>query len=99
MKNILAFIFVAGMMALTRPGYAIEQKDSTEKELCLLYARDCAEKVYNLQEKIKRIQEEIAKGSTVYKPEEVKKLKAKLKEAEDMMEALMPDKSLQQETK
>ena len=95
MKKIITFIIALGLIALAGPGSAAERKDTNEKELCILYARDCASKVYNLQEKIKKIQDELAKGSTVYNSDEIKRLKDKLKESEDMMNHLMPSPSPQ----
>lgn len=83
------------LITLVSSASAVEQQNPSEKELCILYARDCADKVYNLQEKIRKIQDELAKGATVYKADEVKRLKEKLKEAEDMMNELRPDTSSQ----
>ena len=92
MNRIVIFIIVISISLITPAGpvSALEQKNPDEKELCILYASDCADKVYNLQGKIRKIQDELAKGSTVYKADEVKKLKEKLKEAEEMMNELTP---------
>lgn len=90
MRNLIALLAAAGMIALAGAASAAGKSDASEKELCLLYARDCADKLYNLQEKIKKIQGEIARGETVYSTEELKRLKEKLKEAEDMMNKLTP---------
>ncbi|TWJ16557.1 hypothetical protein [Geobacter argillaceus] len=99
MKKIWALIIVSGLIAMAGPVSAVEQNDTNEKELCILYARDCADKLFNLQEKIRHMQNELAKGATVYRADEIKKLKEKLKEAEDMMYALMPNSSSPKETK
>ena len=99
MKKIMTLIIAAGLMALAAPLSAAESKDATQKELCILLARDCADKVYNLQERIKKLQDELAQGATVYNAEEIKKLKDKLDEAETMMYELMPATPSQMETK
>ena len=95
MKKIITLVVASGLIALAGPISAAEQKNTNEKELCVLYASDCANKVYNLQNKISKIQNELAKGTTVYNAEEIKKLKDKLKEAEDMVYELTPRQSLQ----
>jgi len=91
MKKIIPLIVLFGLIAVAGPISAADQKANTnEKELCVLYANDCANKVYGIQKKIRKIQNELAKGSTVYNAEEIRKLKDKLKEAEDMIYALTP---------
>ena len=93
MKRIVTLIIASWLFALAGPISAAEHKNTNEKELCILYAKDCANKVFNIQEYIKKIQDELAKGATVYRAEEIKKLKDKLKEAEDMMFELTPSPS------
>jgi hypothetical protein len=99
MKKILTSIMVSGLIALAASISTAGSNDATDKELCILLARDCADKVYNLQERIKKLQDELARGATVYNAEEIKKLKDKLKEAEDMMYRLTPVMPSQKETK
>lgn len=99
MKRIITLIIASVLITLAGPVSAVEQKDANEKELCILYARDCADKLFNLQEKIRHIQNELANGATVYKADEIKKLKNKLKEAEDMMYELTPISASQKGTK
>ena len=96
MKKIIILIIASGMISLAGPLSAVAQKkESSEKELCILYAQDCANKVYNLQEKIRKIQDELAKGAKIYNADEIKRLKDKLNESEDMMDKLMPNPSVQ----
>ena len=99
MTKIIALIIVSGLISLAVPLSAADSKGATKKELCILLARDCADKVYNLQEKIKKLQDELAQGATVYNAEEIKKLKDKLDEAETMMYELMPATPSQKEMK
>ena len=48
--------------------------------------RECALQAETLQQKIKRLDAEIAKGSNKYSKEELKKLENKLKEANDLLD-------------
>ncbi len=96
MKKSIIIVIASWVMAVAGPISAADQKANTnEKELCILYANDCANKVYDIQKKIRKIQKELAKGSTVYNAEEIKKLKDKLKETEDMVYELTPRPSPQ----
>jgi hypothetical protein len=99
MKRIIPILIVSGLIALPVSIAAAGSNDASEKELCILILRDCADKVYHLQEKIRKIQDELARGATVYNAEEIKKLKDKLKEAEDMTYGLTPSMPSQKETK
>lgn len=53
---------------------------ASEKDLCLLYLVQCGLQVQSLQDKVTRLQEEIAKGTKVYTVEELRLLKEKLEE-------------------
>jgi peptidoglycan hydrolase CwlO-like protein len=48
--------------------------------------RECALQAESIQQKVKRIQGEISKGSTKYSPEELNKLNEKLKETNKLIE-------------
>jgi len=50
--------------------------------------RECALQAESIQQKIKRIQGEISKGSNKYSAEDLKKLNATLKEANDTLDNL-----------
>ena len=51
-------------------------------------ARQCALEAESIQQKTKRIQSEIKKGSKKYSAEDLKKLELKLKEANELLEQL-----------
>jgi len=51
-------------------------------------ARECALQAESIQQKIKRIEAEIKKGSTKYSAEDLKKLEDKLKEANYLLDSL-----------
>jgi Skp family chaperone for outer membrane proteins len=59
-----------------------EETGSTDE--CFLAAKDCQGAVDSLQQKIAKLNTEIAKEEGVYSPEELKRLDEKLKEANDL---------------
>ncbi len=50
--------------------------------------RECALQAESIQEKIKRLDSEVAKGSKKYSADELKKLEKKLKEANEILDQL-----------
>jgi len=87
MKKIALMLTAAFMMSAITPVYA--QMSAEQKDQCLLASKDCANQVNSINQKIKKLQKEIKKGNKVYSEEELKKLNAKLKEAEDLVDAMM----------
>jgi len=51
-------------------------------------ARECALQAESIQQKIKRLDAEVASGSKKHNPEELKKLEKKLKEANEILDQL-----------
>lgn len=86
MKKLVVLLMSAFMMTTVMPVYAAG--DSGSKDECLLVMKSCANQVDSMQEKIKKINNEIKKGTKVYSPEELKKLNDKLKEANEMLDNL-----------
>jgi len=87
MKKIVILMLAAFLTSVSVPVFA-ETTKSTKDE-CLLASKDCKTDVDSIQQKIKKLDKEIKKGTKVYSPEEIKKLDAKLKEANDMLDALL----------
>jgi flagellar hook-associated protein FlgK len=52
-----------------------------QKDQCLLVAAYCADNVDSINQRIERLNKEIAKGTDVYTPEELNKLRDKLDDA------------------
>ena len=75
-------------MAVAVPVFAAEMTKE-QKDQCLLASKNCAGETDSIQKKIKKLQGEVKKGSKVYSPEEIKKLNAKLKEAEDLLDNML----------
>ena len=85
MKKLVLVLMAVGLfgampvLAAEHDGMKMDTKDGM---------RECALQVESIQQKITRIQGEINKGSKKYSDEELKKLNAKLKEANDTLDNL-----------
>lgn len=90
MKKLAIFICTAVMMSATVPAFAADQtKTKSTKDECLLASKECATQVDSIQQKMKRLQTEINKGTKVYTPEELKKLGEKLDETDKMLDHML----------
>jgi len=67
---------------------ALDQQQQ-QKDECLLTARKCGNTAISIQDKIERLKEEIAKGRTVYTPEELHNLQQKLDEVSRTLDFLL----------
>ena len=88
MKKIVVLMIAVFSMAVAVPVFAAEMTKE-QKDQCLLASKGCAGEADSIQKKIKKLQTEIKKGTKVYSADEIKKLNAKLKEAEDILDNLM----------
>ena len=88
MKKLALMLMTAVALAATAPAMA-QEMTKDEKDMCLLASKNCAGEVDSLQKKMKKLQAEIKKGKKVYSAEELKKLDQKLKEANELADALM----------
>jgi len=88
MKKIAVVMLAAFSMAVAAPAFAAEMTKET-KDMCLLASKGCANEAKSIQQKIKALNVEIKKGTKVYSAEEIKKLEAKLKEANEILDNLM----------
>jgi uncharacterized protein YlxW (UPF0749 family) len=86
MRKIAILLLAAFLTTASVPVFAEDMKAS--KDECLLASKNCKDDVDSIQQKIKKLQTEIKKGKKVYSAEEIKKLDAKLKEANDMLDQL-----------
>jgi len=87
MRRIALLSLAVFMMAVNAPVFAAEMTKE-QKDQCLLASKGCMNEVDSIQQKMKKLDAEIKKGIKVYTTDELKKLKAKLKEAEDMLDVL-----------
>jgi len=87
MKRIVIIMLAAFITSASVPAFAEDMKSS--KDECLLASKGCKDEVDSIQTKIKKLQTEINKGTKVYSADEIKKLDAKLKEANDILDKLI----------
>jgi len=78
---------IAVLMALTSIVAVGGVQAESPKDECLLYSEKCANQAATLQQRVKKLQQEIKKGK-IYNPQELKKLEMKLKEANDLLNSL-----------
>ena len=88
MKKLGLLLATSLSLALFAPVFATETT-ITEKDQCLLNAKNCKNEVDSIQKKIKQLEKEIKKGKSVYTAEEINKLRDKLREANDLLDDLL----------
>jgi len=86
MRKIAILLLAAFLTTASVPVFAADMKGS--KDECLLASKGCQAEVDSIQQKIKKLNTEIKKGKKVYSAEEIKKLDAKLKEANALLDQL-----------
>ncbi|GFE59741.1 hypothetical protein [Geobacter sp. AOG2] len=87
MRKILITVLAAFALSATSMAFAADVK-SNEKNECLLASKGCKDQVDSIQQRIKKLNTEIKKGKKVYSADELKKLKQKLQEADDILKDL-----------
>jgi chaperonin cofactor prefoldin len=60
-----------------------------QKDDCILNAKGCGDQAMSIQTKIDRLKQEIDKGTKVYTPQELQRLKHKLEDANDVLDELL----------
>lgn len=60
-----------------------------EKDTCLLYQDNCPDRKDDIYQRIGRLKREIAKGSAVYTPEELRTLQQMLDDYEQLLDRLL----------
>jgi hypothetical protein len=85
MKKFMVVFLAVGMfgampvLAADHSNMSMDTKDGV---------RQCALEAESIQAKIKRLETEVAKGNSKYSADDLKKLKLKLKEANDILEQI-----------
>ncbi len=87
-------VITAGVLFFSMPVHAGDKMPNPQgqKDECLLILKNCEMQAESLQQRINRLNEEIAKGTRVYSPDELKKLKEKLQDANRTLDLLLNDK-------
>lgn len=85
MKKIAIILMSTLLMSASLPVMAQEK---TKKDECLLYVKNCQVAAESLQDRFKKLNNEIKKGKKVYSPEELKKLEEMLKEVRTFLDVM-----------
>lgn len=96
MRRLLAGVSAAALSLLVATVPLIAAENSKKEELlipkkdqCLLFAKNCDDNAYVIQQRIDRLRNEIQKGSSVYSNEELNILKKRLNDSEKAMEFIV----------
>jgi hypothetical protein len=89
MKRITLLMIVVAVFSVWSPALGADVPTEDQKNECLLASKGCLNQVDTLQQKIRKLNAEIQKGTRVYTPAELKRLNDKLKEAEYMVDELL----------
>lgn len=81
----MAMITVAALLVSAS---AFAQQSNQERVVCELAAGNCVKQADLLSKRIKKLNQDIAKGSRKYSAEDLKKLEQKLKETEQTLDKL-----------
>ena len=83
MKKIALMAAVSIFMLSTVPAFA--QTTQAQKDQCLLASKNCTDQVDDIYKRMHKLNKEIKKGTKVYTPAELQKLKEKLQETDDIL--------------
>ena len=94
-KNLMLSATAIAMLLSTTLAFAGEGqalKPSQEKNLCVLYSQNCPKRADGgqdtVQDTLKKLRDEIARGEAVYTPEELRILEKKLEFEEEIWDFL-----------
>lgn len=88
MRRILVAVLTAFALSAATMAFATDAPKAATKDECLLVSKGCMNEVDTIQQKIKKINAEVKKGKKVYSADELKKLRQKLKEANEILDSL-----------
>lgn len=87
MKRLAVVVTILGVLGAA--SVQADHHNDTVKVDTTEGVRQCALQAESIQEKIKRLEQEVAKGTWAYSPSDLKKLELKLKEANETLDGLM----------
>lgn len=73
---------------MTTASPAFPQMTQAEKDECMLASKNCTNQVDDIQKRMKKLNNEIKKGTKVYTPAELKKLQDKLTETQELLKSM-----------
>jgi len=86
MKKMGMMLAAAIFMMSSVPAFA--EMTQAQKDECLLASKNCTSQVDDIYKRMHKLNKEIKKGTKVYTPEELKKLKDKLQETDDLLKKM-----------
>jgi Skp family chaperone for outer membrane proteins len=82
-RKVIFLLAAALSMSTAIPAYA--EMTAAQKDECVLASRNCNAAVDDIQTKVRKINKEIDKGTSVYSPAELKKLQEKLEDVQALL--------------
>ena len=79
---------LSAVLLMTSAVPAFAQMSQTEKDECLLASKNCVNQVDDIQAKMRKLDNEIKKGTRVYTPEEMNRLREKLRETQELLKSM-----------
>jgi hypothetical protein len=83
MKKMALMLTAAIFTLSTVPAFS--QMTKAEKDECLLASKNCTSQVDDIYKRMHKLDKEIKKGTKVYTPQELQKLKDKLQETDQLL--------------
>jgi len=83
MKRMVHTVTAAIFMLSSVPAFA--EMNKGQKDECLLASKNCTAQVDDIYKRMHKLDKEIKKGTRVYTPAELQKLKDKLQETQDLL--------------
>jgi len=83
---LLVSMLISVAPSLSAENRLMDELLKPKKDTCLLFAKNCQDNAYILQQRLERLQGEITKGSTVYTHDELNLLRQKLDETNRALE-------------
>jgi hypothetical protein len=88
---ILVSMLISVLPVLSAENSMTNESLTPKKDTCLLFAKNCQDNAYVLQQRIDRLQREISRGTTAYTDNELNILLEKLDTANQALEFLNKD--------
>jgi hypothetical protein len=85
--KMMSIVLTAAILTLSAAP-AFSEVPQSQKDECLLAAKNCTDQVDDIYKRMHRLAKEIKKGTKVYTPAELKQLKLKLAETQDLLSSL-----------
>lgn len=87
---LLSFVMLSAATPLMAADVVVKDDSNlSQQDQCMLYSKRCMTQTDTLQDKMRKLDAEIKKGTRKYTPEELKILENKLKDANNTLDLLL----------